>query len=170
MRAERKAERTRLPFASASDLSAEARFEITEALEASVADGIDLHTQAKVAHWNVKGPQFSEMHALFETVAETIASQTDDLAERAVALGTWIDGTARHVAASSRLPDYAPGTTAAADHVRLLVQRLDKHLHGLREALELCQTHQDDVTVDMLTGMTGALEKLGWMLRATLET
>jgi hypothetical protein len=34
------------------------------------ADGLDLWTQIKVAHWNVKGPSFIGLHELFDKVAD----------------------------------------------------------------------------------------------------
>src|SRR5690242_785428 len=45
-------------YQSPSHLPPEARAQIAAALNARLADGLDLHSQIKVAHWNIKGPQF----------------------------------------------------------------------------------------------------------------
>ena len=93
-------------FKTPSRLNEEALVKITGALNATLADGLDLHGQIKVAHWNIKGPQFPSLHPLFETFAIALANFNDAIAERAVTLGGQAYGTARYVAnvADSRLP------------------------------------------------------------------
>src|SRR6059058_6195770 len=117
-------------YRSPSPLSPESRAEIAEALNQSLADGLDLHSQIKVAHWNVKGPQFASLHPLFETFAVGLAAQTDAIAERAVTLGARAYGTARHVAAKSKLAEYPQETVKDLEHVRLLADRFDAFLEG----------------------------------------
>src|SRR5688572_25808966 len=94
-----------------SPLSDEVRGKIPATLHERLADGLDLHGQIKVAHWNIKGPQFASLHPLFETFAVSLSNHNDSIAERAVTLGGRAYGTARHVAKSSRLPDYPQHTT-----------------------------------------------------------
>jgi starvation-inducible DNA-binding protein len=91
-------------YRSPSNLSETARSQLIETLNARLSDGLDLHSQIKVAHWNIKGPQFAALHPLFESFAVGLAEYNDTLAERAVTLGGKAYGTARHVAASSKLP------------------------------------------------------------------
>ena len=67
-------------------------------LNARLADGLDLHSQIKVAHWNIRGAQFAALHPLFETFAVSLANHNDTFAERAVTLGGRAFGTVRHVA------------------------------------------------------------------------
>jgi starvation-inducible DNA-binding protein len=43
-------------FKTKNDLSEEIRAKAVELLNARLADCIDLQTQTKLAHWNVKGP------------------------------------------------------------------------------------------------------------------
>ena len=76
--------------------------QIADALNARLADGLDLHSQIKVAHWNIKGPQFAALHPLFETFAVSLANHNDGIAERAVTLGAKAYGTVRHVAKTRR--------------------------------------------------------------------
>src|SRR5262249_51698242 len=85
-------------YRRASPLPESARQQIAAALNVRLADGLDLHSQIKVAHWNVKGPHFAALHPLFESFATTLTEQNDATAERAVALGALAYGTARHVA------------------------------------------------------------------------
>jgi starvation-inducible DNA-binding protein len=156
-------------YTSPSRLPEEARSTIAQALNARLADGLDLHSQIKVAHWNIKGPQFASLHPLFETFAVSLANHNDSIAERAVTLGARALGTARHVAARSRLPDYPQETTRDLEHVRLLAERIELYLDGVREARSVAEKHVDTDTVDLLTGIATEFEKHAWFLRASLE-
>jgi starvation-inducible DNA-binding protein len=156
-------------FKSPSPLSLPARQTIGEALNAALADGLDLHSQIKVAHWNVKGMHFAALHPLFETFAVALAAFNDQVAERAVTLGSKAYGTARHVAKASTLPEYPQETTKDLDHVRLLVERIEAYLASVRKGRELAEKEKDQDTVDLLTGIIVEFEKNAWFLRASLE-
>jgi len=157
-------------FKSPSPLSEKARTEIAETLNARLADGLDLHSQIKVAHWNVKGPQFAALHPLFETFAVSLAGFNDTIAERAVTLGAKAYGTTRHVAKTSKVPEYPQDTTRDLDHVKLLVERFETYLAGLRESRGVAERTTDTDTEDMLTLVITEFEKNAWFLRASLET
>ena len=60
-------------YRSPSTLPEASRQKIADSLNARLADGLDLHSQIKVAHWNIKGPQFAALHPLFETFAIALA-------------------------------------------------------------------------------------------------
>ncbi|PYQ16882.1 MAG: DNA starvation/stationary phase protection protein Dps [Acidobacteria bacterium] len=78
-------------------------------------------------------------------------------------------GTVRHAAKASSLPEYEAETRRDLDHVRLLADRIEAYLKGLRETRDLGETEDDQDTVDLLTGIIEEFEKHGWFLRATLE-
>lgn len=156
-------------FSSPSPLAADARGRIAEALAATLADGLDLHSQIKVAHWNVKGPHFAALHPLYETFATTLAGFNDEVAERAVTLGALVRGTARHVAQASRVPEYPDAAVRDLDTVRHLSERIDAYLVGVRKARDVADAGKDQDTVDLLTGVVNEFEKNAWFLKATLE-
>ena len=91
------ADRPRL-FRTQNDLPAAARVELCGLLNQRLADCIDLQTQCKQAHWNVKGPSFIALHKLFDEINEAVEEYVDLLAERVVQLGGVAEGTARVVA------------------------------------------------------------------------
>jgi len=157
-------------YKSPSHLPEDARIALSETLNARLADGLDLHSQIKVAHWNIKGPQFAALHPLFETFAVSLAGHNDDIAERAVTLGGRAYGTARHVAKSSRLPEYPQETSRDLEHVRLLAERIEAYLAGVRESRGAAEKLADTDTVDLLTGIVTEFEKHAWFLRASLDT
>ena len=154
---------------SPSHLPEDARMAVAAALNARLADGLDLHGQIKVAHWNVKGPHFSSLHPLFETFAVSLAAFNDAIAERAVTLGARAYGTTRHVAKVSTIPEYPQETTRGLDHVGLLADRFDAYVTGLHESRRVAEKAADTDTVDLLTGVVSEFEKNGWFLRASLE-
>ena len=156
-------------YQSPSPLPEKARARIVETLNDRLADGLDLHSQIKVAHWNIKGPLFASLHPLFETFAVSLANHNDDIAERAVTLGGVAYGTARQAAKRSKLPDYPQDTVRDLDHVRLLAERIDKYVAGLRESRSLADELDDTDTEDMLTLFITEFEKHSWFLHATLE-
>src|SRR6188768_8522 len=92
---------------------------LSEDVRAKIADALN----AKLADWNIKGPQFAALHPLFETFAIGLANHNDAVAERAVTLGARAYGTARHVAKTSRLAEYPQETTRDLEHVKLLADR-----------------------------------------------
>lgn len=155
-------------YPTPSKLPEKSRIEICDTLNARLADGLDLYSQIKVAHWNIKGPQFASLHPLFETFAIGLAAFTDAMAERAITLGGRAFGTARHVAKTSAIAEYPQETTRDLDHVRLLADRFDQFLTGLRESRSAGERLGDIDTVDLLTGVIGEFEKHTWFLRASL--
>src|SRR2546430_17626937 len=74
-------------YPTKNDLSEGTRREMIELCNARLADAIDLQTQTKQAHWNVKGPNFIALHELFDKINEDVEDYVDDIAERAVQVG-----------------------------------------------------------------------------------
>ena len=93
-------------YPTKNDLPETTRRQMIDLCNARLADAIDLQTQTKQAHWNVKGPHFIALHELFDKVNEDVEDYVDLIAERAVQLGGGVEGTARSVAKRSTLPEY----------------------------------------------------------------
>jgi starvation-inducible DNA-binding protein len=156
-------------YSSPSQLAEESRLKIADTLNALLSDGLDLHSQIKVAHWNIKGAHFAALHPLFETFALSMANHNDSVAERAVTLGAKAYGTVRHSAQTSTLPDYPQETTRDMEHVKLLAERIDKYLKTARSSRRIAETHNDTDSVDLLTGIITEFEKHSWFLKASLH-
>src|SRR6201984_349540 len=93
-------------FKTKNDLSEAIRTNVVKLLNGRLADAIDLQTQTKQAHWNVKGPTFIALHELFDKINEEVEDYVDEIAERAVQLGGIAEGTARMAAKRSSLAEY----------------------------------------------------------------
>src|SRR5439155_6610562 len=105
-------------YRTRNDLPEDARMKLVELLNTRLADAIDLQTQCKQAHWNVKGPDFIALHKLFDEVNGAVEEYVDLIAERAVQLGGVADGTARVAAKRPSLPEYALRGGHGPEHVR----------------------------------------------------
>src|SRR5688572_15132577 len=156
-------------YRSPSPLNETARVALVATLNERLSDGLDLHSQIKVAHWNIKGPQFAALHPLFESFAVGLALHNDTVAERAVTLGGKAYGTARHVAKASAIPEYPQEATRDLDHVRLVADRIETFLGGLRESRSVAEQLGDTDTVDLFTQIVTEFEKHAWFLRASLD-
>ena len=73
-------------YATKNDLSEQTRNQVIALCNARLADSVDLQTQVKQAHWNVKGPDFIALHKLFDDINEDVEEYVDLTAERVVQL------------------------------------------------------------------------------------
>src|SRR5438309_8411718 len=80
------------------ELPAEVRKQMIGLLNQHLADTFDLYSQAKQAHWNIKGPEFFQLHELFDRLADEVIGYVDVIAERVTALGGTALGTVRMAA------------------------------------------------------------------------
>jgi starvation-inducible DNA-binding protein len=142
------------------------RVAVVALLNAQLADVIDLGLQAKQAHWNVKGPQFAALHALFDEVADELGGFADELAERAVQLGGVARGTLQTLANDSRLEAYPAEALDGADHVWASSAALSAFARTSREAIRAAEKAGDAGTVDVFTGVSRGVDKLLWQIEA----
>src|SRR6185369_11151348 len=113
-----------------------ARTKLVAVLNARLADAIDLQTQCKYAHWNVKGPNFIALHKLFDELNEDVEEYVDLLAERIVQVGGVAEGTARIAAKRSSLADYVVKTDSWKDHTRAIASALASYGKLTRAAID----------------------------------
>lgn len=158
-------------FETLNDLTPSIRERMIELLNARLADAIDLRTQLKVAHWNVKGPQFIALHKLFDEIVDDADEYVDLLAERAVQLGGVADGTARQVAEHSSLDEYAAtGGGGGPEHVHAVADALAQFGRSAREAIETAANAKDQDTSDIFTEISRGTDKWLWMVEAHRQT
>jgi DNA-binding ferritin-like protein (oxidative damage protectant) len=89
------------------DVPAEVRAQVIAILNQALANTLDLYSQTKQAHWNVKGSDFYALHELFDAMAGELLGYVDDLAERVTALAGVALGTVRLAAQASHWPAYS---------------------------------------------------------------
>ena len=156
-------------FKTKNDLPEATRAKVVELLNAQLADCIDLQTQTKQAHWNVKGPNFIALHELFDKVNKEVEAYVDDIAERAVQLGGVAEGTARMVAQRSALAEYPATAVDGRSHVEALSSALALFGAAARKGIDQANDLGDLDTADLFTEVSRDIDKWLWFVEAHLH-
>lgn len=157
-------------FPTKGHLPEATRRQSIEALNRVLADTTDLLTQVKFAHWNVRGPNFYQLHELFEEIAEELEEQIDEVAERATALGGQAMGTARIAASASNIPEIRTSAVSGPEFVEQLAERFAIHDASLDRQLQHVSQLNDLDTVDILNEVSREVSKFRWFLEAHIIT
>jgi starvation-inducible DNA-binding protein len=157
-------------FRTRNDLPQAAREQMVALCNQQLADTMDLYSQTKHAHWNVRGPEFYQLHELFDELAESVEGYVDLIAERATALGGEAMGTIRMAAASSRLAEYPQRPRNGMAHVEALAERFGALAASVRAAIDQADEAEDDATEDLFTEISRGIDKSLWFLEAHLQT
>lgn len=152
-----------------NDLPQEARQKMVKLLNEQLADLFDLFSQTKQAHWNVKGPNFYQLHELYDELAGRLLSHVDLVAERATALGGVATGTVRMAAGATRLEEYMNKPVGSMESVHLLVERYSKVAESTRKGIDQAEEAEDQGTMDLLTEVSRDLDKSLWLLEAHIQ-
>jgi len=156
-------------YPTKNDIHEKNRVPLVDLLNARLADAIDLQTQCKQAHWNVKGPDFIGLHELFDKLNEDVEAYVDDIAERAVQLGGMAEGTARSVAKRTTLAEYQAKTGAGRDHVEALSSALASFGKSVRQSIAKSDELADADTTDLFTEVSRGVDKWLWFVEAHLQ-
>jgi starvation-inducible DNA-binding protein len=159
----------RTSFPTRINLPESSRTQLAELLNRRLADAVDLQTQCKQAHWNVKGPSFIALHKLFDEIHEAITEYADLLAERIVTLGGVARGTAREVADRSELDEYPLTISTGEDHAKALSTALASFGSRMRFAIGEADELEDAVTADVCTEIARGTDKWLWFVESHLQ-
>ena len=141
-----------------------------EILNQLLSDEYLLYTKTRNYHWNVTGPDFSELHKFFESQYEELDEIIDEVAERARSLGGKSLGTLREFLQEAKLKESPGGYPSANKMISNLLADHESVIQGLRRNLEICINQFKDMgTSDFLTGLMEQHEKMAWMLRSYLD-
>jgi starvation-inducible DNA-binding protein len=138
---------------------------VGDALQGALVDLLDLSLVGKQVHWNIIGPRFRSIHLQLDEVVTAARAASDNVAERASALGISPDGRAGTVSTSSGLETVTDGWIKDVDAVEIMVAALGSVITRMRERIEATDK-PDPVTQDLLIGITAELEKQHWMFQA----
>ena len=149
-------------------ISAEDRKAIADGLCHLLADSYTLYMKTHNFHWNVTGPMFSTLHAMFMDQYTELWGALDEIAERIRALGFYAPGTYKEFTLLSSI-DEPEGVPSAEDMIRELVEGQEAVSRTARKILPLVDKAVDEPTNDLLTQRMNIHEKNAWMLRSLLE-
>ncbi len=152
-----------------NDLPEKTRIQVVEILNQTLAETLDLATQTKQAHWNVKGVHFYQLHLLFDELASELTELVDEFAERITTLGGTAMGTIRMAGRASTLPEYPSDITEGMDHVAALADRFAQYAKAVRAEMEHTGDLGDADTQDLYTEASRLVDKRLWFLEAHLQ-
>ena len=150
-------------------IPAKQRAAIADALSHLLADTYTLYLTTHNFHWNVTGPQFNSLHAMFMAQYTELWNAVDPIAERIRALGHPAPGSYAQFALLSTLPDAPVEPPKANDMVRWLQQGHEGLARVARAAFPVCEAAGDQPSCDLLTQRLDVHEKTAWMLRSLLD-
>jgi len=142
---------------------------ITEGLGRLLADTYTLYLTTHNFHWNVTGPMFNTLHAMFMVQYTELWNAVDPIAERIRSLGHPAPGSYAQFGKLSSLKDAPATPPKALEMVRILVDGHEAVARTARSIFPLADKAGDEPTADLLTQRLTVHEQTAWMLRSLLE-
>jgi starvation-inducible DNA-binding protein len=152
------------PLRTPSDLPPEAVAEISEALNALLADTFALYVKTKNFHWHVSGPNFRSYHLLLDEHAEQIEATIDELAERVRKVGGTTIRSIGHIAQLQRIKDNDEEFVSPSEMLNELQADNRATIENMRATHKIADEHEDVATASMLENFIDGAEKRAWFL------
>jgi len=132
-----------------------------KSLNEVLARELDLMLETWNYHWNVEGPLFPSLHALFESQYDTLQGISDEIAERVRALG---------VVAETRVNMIIAKSTSTQEMLSNLATKHEALARWMQDELVPAYAESGDpASADLLTQTLQKHDKAAWMLRATAK-
>ena len=149
--------------------SASAAIPVVEGLKTLLADTYALMAQTHVAHWNVEGPNFFQLHTAFQSQYEELFQAVDEIAERLRALDVLAPGGLKTLAEASEMEELSTDHLPARDFVAHLIENHELLLNHAATLRDACNEASDLQTQDMVIGRIRVHDKTVWMLKSFLR-
>lgn len=149
-------------------IAAADRERIAKGLSGLLADSYTLYLMTHNFHWNVTGPQFNGLHAMFMAQYTEQWNALDAIAERIRALGHVAPGSCAEFIKLATFRE-VDGVPKAMDMVRHLVSAQEATARTARQLFPVASEANDQPTSELLTQRLDVHEKTAWMLRSLLE-
>ncbi|MBA2560404.1 MAG: DNA starvation/stationary phase protection protein [Propionibacteriales bacterium] len=145
------------------------RSSIADALSQLLADSYTLYLKTHNYHWNVTGPHFGALHAMFETQYTDLALAVDALAERIRALGHRAPGSYAEFSVRTEVAEATIEPTKAMEMVAALATDHQMVARAAARVISVANSGGDEPTAGLATTRQEVHEKAAWMLRSFLE-
>jgi starvation-inducible DNA-binding protein len=145
------------------------RIAIATGLSKLLADTYTLYLTTHNFHWNVTGPMFNSLHAMFMAQYTELWNAVDPIAERIRSLGVAAPGSYAQFGSLTSLRDAPATPPKAMDMVRILMEGHEAVARTARSIFPLADAASDEPTADLLTQRLTVHEQTAWMLRSNLE-
>jgi starvation-inducible DNA-binding protein len=149
-------------------IPAEGRAKIADGLAHVLADTYSLYLKTHNFHWNVTGPMFTSLHAMFMTQYNELWLATDEIAERIRALGHFAPGSYSAFGKLTSIKEAPEQPPEALEMVKQLAEGHEAVARTARKIFSTVEDAGDEVSVDLLVTRMQYHEKTAWMLRSIL--
>lgn len=155
-----------LELALSEDRHYTASNSVGDRLVRALADEFSVLYYSYAAHWNVTGPDFQQLHALFKESLDLCQGAIDEVAEQARILGVFAPASLPELLAVSSAPQVPQGGHASA-----LAAQLQRCHEMLKEKYDdIAANDGGDAGVnDLVSALSGKHAKLAWKLRSTVS-
>ena len=160
--------KTLMQTKSRNPLNDKIKSEVAAILLPIVYDATELKSHVKLAHWNLRDPDFISIHRLLDEVAATIEEGIDEIAERARQLGAVMDVTLVKVGIETSLNSFPTGLLNRTDACNGLLTSLGAAVNGLHKGIDKCADSGDAISADLLTSVSAKLEVYLWLIESHL--
>jgi starvation-inducible DNA-binding protein len=150
-------------------ISEKNRASIADGLSRLLADTYTLYLTTHNFHWNVTGPMFNTLHAMFMAQYTELWNAVDPVAERIRSLGHVAPGSYAQFGKLASIKDAPQTPPKALTMVRILVEGHEAVARTARSILPLADKAGDEPTADLLTQRLTVHEQAAWMLRSLLD-
>jgi starvation-inducible DNA-binding protein len=134
-----------------------------------LADEVVLYIKTRNYHWNYEGPNFHEMHILYENQYNQLDEIMDQVAERIRTIGHYAEGRLTDYLKLTNLTE-AQSTNIQNDQLKQLLAAHETVINNIRRLIPLfADSHKDIGSSDFVTQLLGTHEKMAWMIRAYLN-
>ena len=133
-----------------------------------LADTYSLYLKTHSFHWNITGPQFNSLHAMFEVQYNALWLAADEVAERIRSLDVFAPGSYSQFGKLTSIKEES-GVPDWKEMVSQLVEGHEIAAHTARESIKAADAAGDEGTADIVTGRLKEHEKTAWMLRSLLK-
>jgi starvation-inducible DNA-binding protein len=151
-------------LATPTDLKPEDARAVAEAVNPLIADAFALYMKTKNYHWHLSGPRFRDYHLLFDEQAAVILESIDVLAERVRKVAGTTLRSVSHINRLQTILDDNEEFVPASEMIRRLLADNRQIMKAQRAAIEVCESHGDSPTANILQEILDGTERRVWFL------
>lgn len=136
---------------------------IPQILLRALASTYTLYFASQIAHWNVEGPNFPQLHDMFGDIYSDAFDSIDLVAEQIRQYDVKIPETFQEIISHSSI-------TASTDtYTKQLLDLQEKLKEQWDKIAVVAEAAEDSSTVDLAGKRAGVHSKFAWMLRSILK-
>lgn len=141
---------------------------LISSLRRLLADAVSFYLRAHGYHWNVKGADFAQYHALFEEIYSDTYESVDPIAENIVKLDGVAPFRLPELMALRSLSDNAIGSPLPAVMAADLLEGNAQVLDSLQQAFDVATSANEQGIANFLAERIDSHQKWAWQLKASI--